>query len=251
MTISDWLSAENRDYQTGLVLYASVRCNRNILKMLQRKESQANRDKLFYELGKFAPKTAVSHFREAFVEDVQELSHDIQTAVITLAAGYVATAEESRDRLMFHDLPADLRPELLKKNQAFAEMCMLKIQLNELAPEKEREAFTIQVKIAELQKTRDLCWKKLDYWLEHRSVPEPEVVDFASLTPEQKVKRQQLLFASISKLKSRVNEYQTKLATDLPVKTKASLERKLLKSKTNLISKESELLALTNLIEGL
>ncbi|RZJ71086.1 hypothetical protein [Flavobacterium sp.] len=251
MTIPEWLAGSRRDYHVGLGLYAGVRHNRNVLKMLQRKESKANMDKLVYELGKFAPRASAHEAPHThFVEDVAELDSGIKQALSNVSAVFIAGAEENRDRLMFHDLPAEMRPVLLEKNQAFARMAFLKIELNALAPEKEREAFQIQTEIVELQKKRDLCWKKLDYWLQHRDVPEAESGDFADFTPEQKVKRQQLLFASISKLKSRVSDYERQLASDLPVNVKFSVERKLVKSKKNLLSKESELLELTNLIEG-
>lgn len=244
-TISEWLNDPGRNYSDGIDLYKSVKFNKNILSNLMRKESKANMAKLVYELGKFSSEKStpiVKKVRDIAVVNIQKpVAEVVQESIVVI---------EKKQSLMFHDLPEELRPVLLEANQTFKEKCMLKISLNELPAEAENEALKIILQIDSLTKRNAHCWKKIDYWLEHRSLPPIEASEFSKMTAEQRVKRQQYLFASTSKLRKRIDKNVANLALETSVNGKTRIEKNIAKQKSNLISQESDLLVLTEIIEG-
>lgn len=244
--ISDWLGDPGRNYQLGLQLYSGVRHNRNILSLLSRKESKSNMEKLIYELGKFSD-VKIQHAIPR--RHVEEISVSPKIAFQNLMQDLEAK-EVEKEKLMFHDLPSELRPVLLEKNRSFFENCYLKVELNELPEDAIDEAFALQVKIDANWKTNALCWKKLDHWIEHRTVIESKPNKFESMTGGQLAKRQQQLFSSVSKLKKRIAGYEKQTAEETNVGLLSKAKRALVKSASNLITQEDELNSITNLIEG-
>ncbi|MFN4254556.1 MAG: hypothetical protein ACK4Q5_06080 [Saprospiraceae bacterium] len=54
MTINEWLESPEKDYATGVALYAKHGKNTNLLRLFQTREKEYTREKLEYELGKIA-----------------------------------------------------------------------------------------------------------------------------------------------------------------------------------------------------
>ncbi|MGK4567839.1 hypothetical protein [Flavobacterium sp. 3HN19-14] len=238
--INAWLLDDARDYLSGVSLYAEVKFNHNIMAFFRRKQTPAHMKKLIYELGKFS--------------DVQTPLPDVNSgekvnATINEVVEQLSEQESLKDKLLFVDLPPELRPVLAEKNRLFSENCLLKVTLNELPDDAVDQAYDIQVKIEANWKRNAACWKQLDYWKEHRAVPTIEITDFEKMSPEAKLRRQQQLFASISKLKKRIIGYESGLKSETTVRNITKLKKALAKSELNLIRQESDLNVLTEIIE--
>lgn len=235
-TIEKWF-VDNCPYAEGLTIYSNLKTpNANLLRLFRRNESSANLEKLKYELGKL----------RTTPEPVVKVTEEKETVNIESTA----IAHEKKQQLMFHDLPPELRPELLKANELFRKNCFLKVTLNELDPDAETEALNLQMQISENFRVNRLCWKKIDFWLEHRQLPKEVTSGFENLTGGQLAKKQQYLFQNISKMKKRFDENLKVLAGTNSITEKARLQRLVAKQDRELISKNEELEIITRLIDG-
>lgn len=237
--IKEWLEGDC-DYTFGVAIYGDLpKCNRNLLTMFQKKESGFNRDKLKNELQKFINAPVVVPIVKKVIPVIKVNS--VETAVL---------ANEAKQALFFHQLPAELQPVLLEAHQLFKENCFLKVQLNDLPVYAEKQALDLQIKIARNFEQNALCWKKIDYFLEHRVVPQSKQSEHENLTPAGLLRKQQLLYASISKLKSRLAENNTKLPLAVYVTDRNKIERVIMKQEENLLKQNEELLIISKLIDG-
>jgi hypothetical protein len=237
--IQDWFDGDC-DYTFGVAIYGDLpKHNRQLLSMFQKKENTFNREKLKHELLKFlnTPVPAVAK-------------------VVKLKAPQTVTVEdtilavENKQALFFHQLPPELQPVLLEANQLFKENCFLKVQLNDLPQHAEKKALELQIQISRNFEKNGLCWKKIDYFLEHRIVPQSKQSEHEGLTPAGLLRKQQLLYASISKLNSRLKENNEKLQTAVYVVDKNKVERMIMKQEQNLLKQNEELLIISKLIDG-
>lgn len=237
--IKEWLEGDC-DYTFGVAIYGDLpKHNRNLLIMFQKKENSFNREKLKHELQKYLDAPVVVPIVKKVVPVIKVNS--VETAVL---------ANETKQALFFHQLPPELQPVLLEANQLFKENCFLKVQLNDLPEHAEKKALELQIQIARNFEKNGLCWKKIDYFLEHRVVPQSKQSEHESLTPAGLLRKQQLLYASISKLKSRLAENNTKLPLAVYVTDKNKLERVIMKQEENLLKQNEELLIISKLIDG-
>lgn len=234
--VEKWF-ANNCPYQEGVAIYReSKNPNANLLRLFKLKESAANLEKLKYELGKLKNVTTPA------VKPIQK------KPIVNIEA--TAVAIEKKQQLMFHELPPELRPELLKANELFRKNCYLKVTLNDLPDEAEDEALEFQMQISDNLKKNRLCWKKIDFWTEHRQLPKEVTSGFEKLTGAQLVKKQQYLFQNISKMKRRFDENLKQLSATENITKKARLKRLITKQDADLIQKNEELQIITNLIDG-
>jgi len=216
--MKEWFDGDC-DYAFGVAIYGDLpKYNRNLLIMFQKKESAFNRDKLKNELQKYLNAPVVVPIVKKIIPAIKVNS--VETAVL---------ANETKQALFFHQLPPELQPVLLEANQLFKENCFLKVQLNDLPVHAEKQALEIQIKIARNFEQNGLCWKKIDYFLEHRVVPQSKPSEHENLTPAGLLRKQQLLYASISKLKSRLSENNIKLPLAVYVTDRNKLERVIMK----------------------
>lgn len=240
-TIKKWFS-NGCDYPSGLIIYASIpKHNKLLLKNLQRKNNSFNAEKLKYELKKFLEKHNQEVFSERIKTEVASIVNPIKKEKLR---------SEQKTAVLFHQLPEELRPVLLKANNLFKENCMYKVALNELPQHAEKEAIALQLKIHSNIKENALCWSRIDFFLENRVIADAPKTEFEQLTPAGLIKRQQLLYASISKLKSRINCNKEILKSEETVATRSKIERQILKQEENLLNQEENLLAISNLIDG-
>jgi hypothetical protein len=252
--IEQW-KAKGTPYDEGVLLYASLPAhNKNLLKNFQRKQTAQLLEKLKYELSKIdksvqnqskAVKTSQNQSKP--VKSSQKQSNDVSVVqyIEQQQTNYV-----TKQALYFHELPAELRPILLEANTLFKEMCFLKVQLNEFPAEAEYKALSIQIDIAKKQKQNALCWEKLDYWKTHKVAPKEAKTEFESLSPANMLKKEQHLFASISKMKKRLLQNKELLKTANGVAEVKKLERSISKQESTLIAKNEELLTIKRLIDG-
>lgn len=263
--ITQWFN-NNTPYKEGVVLYGSLPShNKILLKNFQKKESGVHLDKLKYELQKVlnsvqesakSPQPEISgkqqpklYETEVLYKNGQNLSNFEKNKIVQhIAQSEIET--KTKQALYFHQLPTELQPVLLKANTLFKEMCLLKVQLNEVPVHAEKKALTIQIDISKKQKENELCWQKIDFWLEHKTAPKMQTSDFSELSPANLLKKEQHLFAAISKLKKR------KLQNEIDVKKTSSvqeinkLKRSISKQENNLLIKNEELITIKRLING-
>lgn len=234
--IEKWF-ANNCPYSEGVAIYRDSKSpSANLLRLFKKNESAANLEKLKYELGK------LKHIPAPVVKLIPE------KPIVNIEA--TAVANERKQQLMFHNLPAELRPELLKTNELFRKNCFLKVMLNDLPADAENEALQLQMQISDNFRTNRLCWKKIDFWIEHRQLPKEVTSGFENLTGAQLAKRQQYLFQNISKMKKRFDENLKALAGIEAFKAKARMQKLVTKQDADLIKKNEELQIITRLIDG-
>lgn len=236
--IQEWLEGDC-DYTFGVAIYGDLpKHNRNLLSMFKKKENTVNREKLKHELQKFlnAPTPVV-----AVAKVIPIKITSVETAIL---------ANENKQALFFHQLPPELQPVLLEANQLFKENCFLKVQLNDLPQHAEKKAIETQLQIHRNFEQNSLCWKKIDYFLEHRVVPADKVSELEGYTPAGLLRKQQLLYASISKLNSRLKDNNEKLPFAVYVADKSKLERLIMKQEANLLKQNQELITISKLIDG-
>lgn len=250
--IEQW-KANGTPYNEGVLLYASLPAhNKMLLKNFQKKQSPQLLEKLKYELSKI----------DNSVQTVKNVQKQIKTEQNgtnqpkrnkTELVQYIEQQQiqyTTKHALYFHELPAELRPTLLEANTLFKEMCLLKVQLNELPAEAETKALELQTEIAQKQKQNALCWEKLDYWKTHKIAPKEAKGKFETLSPANLVKQEQYLFASISKMKKRLELNRELLKTASGVIELNKIQRTIAKQESTLIAKNEELLKIKALING-
>lgn len=264
--IEQW-KANGTPYNEGVLLYASLPThNKVLLKNFQKKQSPQLLEKLKYELSKFdqsvnsngqekTNKNNISNNIE-FKKSIKTDSYNVLNVQKVAKNELVHFIEQqqtnytTKQALHFHELPPELRPILLEANTLFKEMCLLKVQLNELPAEAETKALQLQTEIATKQKKNALCWEKLDYWKTHKVAPKEAKGKFETLSPANLVKQEQYLFASISKMKKRLELNRELLKTASGVVEVNKIQRTIAKQESTLIAKNEELLKIKALING-
>ena len=247
--IEQW-KAKGTPYQEGVLLYASFQShNKTLLKNFQRKENAQLLEKLKYELSKIEKSAKATPIKKEVIQK-PIVAQKVSTPNVVQYIEQQQTQYTTKQALYFHELPAELRPILLEANTLFKEMCLLKVQLNELPAEAETKALQLQTEISQKQKKNALCWEKLDYWKTHKVAPKEAKSKFETLSPANLVKQEQYLFASISKMKKRLELNRELLKTTVGVKELNKLQRTILKQESTLIAKNEELLKIKQLIDG-
>lgn len=235
-SVDKWFT-NNCPYSEGVAIYSGLKTpNPNLLRLFKMKESAANLEKLKYELGKFKNSST-----PAVKKNPEQTTVNIEAT---------AVASEKKQQLMFHELPPELRPVLLQANELFRKNCFLKVTLNDLPDGAENEALELQIQIDKNFKTNKLCWKKIDFWLQHRQLPKEVSSGFEKLTAAQLVKKQQYLFQNISKMQKRFDENLRLISSSENIPNKSRLQRLMTKQDADLIKKNEELEIITKLIDG-
>lgn len=250
--IEQW-KANGTPYNEGVLLYASLPThNKILLKNFQKKQSPQLLEKLKYELSKFDQSEKPKAVKTSQNQSAPVKTSQKQSNVVSVVQ-YIEQQEinyTTKQALYFHELPAELRPILLEANTLFKEMCLLKVQLNELPAEAETKALQLQTEIATKQKKNALCWEKLDYWKTHKVAPKEAKSKFETLSPANLVKQEQYLFASNSKMKKRLELNRELLKTANGIAEVNKLQRSISKQESALIAKNEELITIKRLING-
>lgn len=239
--IQNWFK-NGCDYTSGVVIYSNLpKHNPTLLRSFQKKQNSFNKEKLNGELKKFLEKYSQSIFVASIQKAVAEVISKVPEKL---------SESDKKESVLFHQLPEILRPVLLDANQLFKENCLLKVRLNELPEHAEKAALDLQIKISANFRKNELCWQKIDLFLEKRIITDSPQSEFESLTPEGRLRTQQLLYASISKLNTRLKLNREQLKTAEHVGTRSKIERQISKQEENLLKKNEKLITLSNLIDG-
>lgn len=248
--IEKW-KANGTPYDEGVLLYASLPThNKVLLKNFQKKQTPQLLEKLKYELSKIdkSEKAVVPVKKE--IAKKTNIGQNVSKNEVVQYIEQQQIQYTTKQALYFHELPEELRPTLLEANTLFKEMCLLKVQLNELPAEAETKALKLQTDISQKQKKNALCWEKLDYWKTHKVAPKEAKSEFESLSPANLLRKEQHLFASISKMKKRLAENKELLQTAKGVNEVNKLQRTIAKQESTLIAKNEELITIKRLING-
>lgn len=251
--ITQWM-ANGSPYKEGVSIYATLpQHNKMLLRNFQKKESVLLHEKLKYELqkclnevvrvpkvAKIIPMPIRSNPALVKVPETTFIQH-IELESLTAA---------KKQAIYFHELPEDLRAILLQANALFREMCLLKVQLNDLPEHAEKKALEIQLEIDKKQKENANCWKKIDYWQRHKISPKLEVSEFSKLSPAELLRKEQYLYAAISKLNKRLVDNRAQLLTTSSLRDSNLISRAIERQEGNLIVKNDELLTIKRLIHG-
>lgn len=242
--IQTWLDSGS-PYPEGVLLYSQQSgCNKVLLSNFKKKQSQLLHEKLKYELKKLS---AVPKAERRPTTTLQKVA---QPKSVKQAVTLQIESEEKKQAVLFHELPPELRPVLLEANTLFREMCMLKVQLNELPDHAEKEALKVQLLINSKRKRNQSCWSEIEYFQTHKVLLQKKVDELEKLSPAQLVKKEQLLFSAISRLKKRKSENDKLLETTEDLNTKNKLTRALMKQEENIIIKTEQLDKIKTLING-
>ncbi len=242
ITVQQWLD-NNGTYSDGLKLYEDFAThNKNLFRVLKRKKSPVNLQKLTYELKKLDAKPKKP--KKVIVSKIDVAPTQIQVVQQTLQT---FTRKQS---VYFHQLPEILHPTLLEANSLFKEMCMLKVQLNNLHGNAVKQANALQVDIYNKQQKNALLWSKIDHYNQYGQLPEQPEDPFADLTPAQLLRKNASLDSSISQIKTRINHNKKELTKTTDQNQINILNRKIAKSEAKLLIKEEQLLNIKDLING-
>ncbi len=235
--IKEWFD-NGCDYTSGVELYSKLpKCKPNLLKNFLKKQTPQTYEKLKYELKKILQTEG----------SIVPQFHREPEQVIT-----TSKIPEPKKSVLFHQLPAELRPVLLEAHDYFKRNCLLKVQLNELPDSAERKAIEIQREIDSNWKKNAVCWKKIDHYLEHRVLPKTIQVKnpFSDFTPAALVRRQQQLYSNRSRTEKRLKENRIKIKQTDNRKEFERLNRLILKQENTLIKVNQELTILATMIDG-
>jgi hypothetical protein len=243
-SVKKWFES-GQDYYEGVSIYRTLpKRNAVLVRMFLLKENRLRKEKLVTELQKLLP------------SDFLFKGHEIRHASVPVKTSKQAVEisvlkSEKKKSVLFQQLPQELRPVLLRANELFRKNCYLKSELNDLPAEAEEHAFAIQSEIVSNFKENAGCWKKIDYFLEHRELPAPnEVGKFSKLTAPELVKRQQYLFVTVSKKKKALVENRQKLKKTVSLHDFKRLTKLISKQERSLIGYEEDLLLISKLING-
>ncbi|RZJ92027.1 MAG: hypothetical protein EOO20_03275 [Chryseobacterium sp.] len=236
-SIKKWIES-GCDYSQGVAIYGALpNAKPVLLRNFKARQCALNLEKLKYELRNVTPEI----ISRAVPAPAPSLPKDIKEDRLPV---------DVKQTVFYHQLPAELRPVLQEANSLFGEMCLLKVSLNELDPDQESEAMAMQLEIFYKRQQNALCWKKIDYWRQHKKLPAAPVRKVDQLGAAKLYKRQQQLFSSRSKLTKRLQQNEALLEVATNQKDKLRLERNVAKQKKNLLQQEEQLFEITQLIES-
>lgn len=251
--IQEWFDA-GKPYDAGVALFEHYGRNKLLLRNFKRLQNASNEKKLEYELGKFLPKdtkTAESAKSDIFIPKEEKKAESAKSDInLDIVIEEQIKDYEGKQLELVKQLPEELISVLLRANLKWKENCILKLKLNALPDEAENEALKLQLQIDANWKENQLCWKQIDYYLQHKILPKEPKSQFDNLTAPELVKRQQYHFQNISKLKKRLKDNRIALGNTDSVKVKSKLERTIAKQESDLLAKEKELEIITNLVNG-
>lgn len=191
--VISWLEAgEAADYQAGVLVLQKHSRNRGLVTLLLKKESAANREKLIYELCKYAC--------GGRLEDVSEVVNHFAQAV----QGAVAMVQQVADVLTGQDFPQqpepdqvpdELRPQLDELTQLMSRVYNQRCQLsNSLAELSENDGLCVVAEILSLeQQYNAFAQKRRNLVAGEPTAPEQSAPTAETLTPGVDIDRAELM----------------------------------------------------------
>ena len=226
--ITNWFK-NSKEYYSGVAIYASLPTKKiRTLKLLNKGKSRKNMATLVSELRQYKNAPTKKETPKLIIE----LPKVVPTQeTINVEVQRRQTLNESSKRefggVMIGDLPAELRPRYSRARTVFEEMIELKFALNDLPAKAEESALKIIMKIEQLDDERDLIWKELHHWKNHKTILPSQTDDFTGLTERELDLKARNLKSNISKINSRVNALYEKLDNETDKHQQHLLENKI------------------------
>lgn len=241
MTVQEWFDT-GCDYNQGVLIFAKIGKNKNLLKVFQRKETNWNREKLKYELNKFrtnpvqTPYTATKKIKKPIFSPPSK--QIIQVGEMTTIKSKPMAA-----------YPVSLHSVYQCRIAAFYKAASLKVQLNELPEDAETDALNLQFEIWKAVKENEKCWTILRHYDDTgRIMPTESTADFKGLSPQELVNQRQKLYVNKSKRAKTILSKETEISSEINPAKRIKLEEFILKKKEELQAIENDIEQLTTLI---
>ena len=248
MKINEWFE-NGCNYQEGVTLYGSLKGHSpNLLRLFLRKQSNANSDKLKYELGKYRKSTKTKIVTPAIKEKPQKFKINPQVDFVKVDPKTANSKKGSFYSL--NELHIDLHPLAIKQRNDFQTAISLHTQLVRLHPDEEGVALKLCIQIEDLFDAIETTQKVLDHYVTHKVVLNIEARSFKDLSPAQLLQSRNNKRISVSKYKKKVATLKLQLGQNLSKSAKTKTEVALEKAENKLLHHELELQQLNELINA-
>jgi len=229
--ITNWFK-NSKEYYQGVAIYASLPTKKiRTLKLLNKGKSRKNMALLASELRKYKNAPVKKEVPKLIIE-VPKVTPTQET--INVEVQRRQTLNESSKRefggIMIGDLPAELRPRYSRARTVFEEMIELKFALNDLSAKAEESALKIIMKIEQLDEERDLIWKELHHWKNHKTLLPNKTDDFTGLTERELDLKARNLKSNRTKMTKRIDEWYNLLDAETNKHKQHLLENKINKA---------------------
>jgi hypothetical protein len=231
--ITQWFK-ENKDYNVGVALYASLPTKKiSVLKRLNRGKNNHNMATLVSELRHYKNAPVPNTPKPKKIIETPKKPTTQQTINIEAERRHISTQAVNREfgNIRLGDLPPELRPKFLRAQAVFYDMIELKFALNDLPKEAEDSALNIILQIEALDEERDILWKQLHHWKNHKTILSLDTKEnLTGLSPLQLDLKKRNLRSSISKITSRINTWYKDLEAETNVHKQRLIENKINRS---------------------
>lgn len=226
----EWIDNPERDYDTGVLLYNKLGKNRNIKKVLERKNADKGMHILLYNLEK-----TVGHKQAVKESKKDKPSGDTENAIVGAANNLINKGKELIGRLRvkknptinYDDLPDDLKKLFDENGKLESEKKTVHAKMTALsaAPENNAKRKEYSNRLIQIEASQAANWKVIDDWWNNKDKDPEKTIE---LSPAEKaVKAEREKQQRIENLKSQASRRTAKLkdpqTTDAD-KTKAQTE---------------------------
>lgn len=227
--VTDWF--KTKDFDAGVQLYASLPgSNTRLLASLKRSgRNDRNIALLCKEL------------RPYYSEELPaKVKVKIETKSAPIAKPVEVHKEQERkqiaevsannflQKIRYNELPPELRVRYRKIKDLFYDMCDIKFLLNDLPKKAEIEALKMQLAIESLDDEKQLIWKELDHWQDHKAIlPTKQTTDFSKMDFKELFLMKGKLTDSIYKISKRINTWKQNLEKEKDNREKRKIEQQI------------------------
>jgi len=244
MTVQEWFD-NGCDYNQGVLIFATIGKNKNLLRRFQIKETNWSREKLKYELDKF--KTNSRQVSDISAKKVKKSIHPTPSLKQAIQSGELSKIKSKP----ISAYPVTLHPVYQRRVEAFYKAASLKIQLNQLSEDAEEAALNLQFEIWKLIKENDKCWTILRHFDDTgRIMPLKPTADFSGLTPQKLYIKRERLYSRKTKRGNTIARLKNQLSEEKNEARKIRLSEKLHEKQEQLQLIENDIDQLTKLING-
>ncbi|MDN3595314.1 hypothetical protein [Zunongwangia endophytica] len=214
MEISEWLNSKSKDYNIGIDLYAGSNIVKSrTLANLKRGQNPRNMAVLIKELRQLSktrsyskpqPKPAIEKVVAKTPKPVQ-VEMERKNQIEQSASAYF-------QKIKYNELPAVLKVRYRQLKDLFYDMSDLKFVLNDLPTKEVNKALKIILKIEALDEQREMIWRELDHWQDHKTLlPTKTETDFSELSQKDLFLKKANLVNYINKKSKRIENWEEAL----------------------------------------
>ena len=214
MEISEWLQSKPKDYKTGVDLYAaSSAMQSRTLANLKRGQNPRNMAVLIKELRQLSKSRAYQKPKPKPVVKIEVVADPKPVQVEMERKNQIEqSANAYFQKIKYNELPAVLKVRYRQLKDLFYDMSDLKFVLNDLPAKEVNKALKIILKIEALDEQREMIWRELDHWQDHKTLlPTKTENDFTGLSQQDLFLKKANLVNYINKKSSRIKKWESEL----------------------------------------